>query len=316
MIAPEISVVVCTHNPRAEVFQKTVAGLRAQSLPTESWQLLVVDNASQAGAVSASDFSWHANSRIIVEPKLGLTPARLRGIAEATGAVIVFVDDDNVLAPEYLDRVRHLAQTQPRTGAWGGRVLPQFESATAPWHAEFLSMLALRDLGPDAIEVPAPGSPDMRITSYPESIPLGAGMAIRKVAATHYAATVGSSKLRAQLDRRGRILSSGGDNDLMLTVLRGGWNVAYQPELVVTHQIPAERLSAAYLGRLRRGIFRSWVAVRRVHGLPVSPPISRRSLPFRRAWAWFKWRAWRGDAAWVHWNGECGDLEGRADSHA
>ena len=42
---------------------------------------------------------------------LGLTPARLRGIRESIGDVVVFVDDDNILAANYLTTVKQIAAT-------------------------------------------------------------------------------------------------------------------------------------------------------------------------------------------------------------
>jgi glycosyltransferase involved in cell wall biosynthesis len=298
------------------VLRRVLDALAAQTLDCALWELILIDNASKP-AVSAEHVQpFRAQARIVVEPVLGLTAARLRGIAEATGDVLVFVDDDNLLAPDYLAHAARLAAAEPQIGAWGGRIVPEFETAPAAWQQEFLPMLALRDLGLQPHDVPAPVTPEAPITSYNESTPLGAGMVVRKQAAALYAGAVAGSSQRGRLDRRGRNLSSGGDNDLVLTILRGGWDVAYRPELLLTHQIPAERLTDRYLGRLRRGIFRSWVHVRQLHGLPHPPPIPRWRLPFLRANAWVKWRAWRGGAAWVHWNGQCGDLEGRADLHA
>ena len=41
--------------------------------------------------------------------RLGLTPARLRGIRESRGELLVFVDDDNVLERDYLEVALALA---------------------------------------------------------------------------------------------------------------------------------------------------------------------------------------------------------------
>src|SRR5437870_757728 len=98
-----VSVIVCTHNPRDDYFARCVAGLESQTLPRERWELIVVDNASAAGRGPREDLSWHPFVRLLPEATLGLTPARLRGIRDATGELLVFVDDDNVLDADFLE---------------------------------------------------------------------------------------------------------------------------------------------------------------------------------------------------------------------
>ena len=48
--------------------------------------------------------------------RFGLTYARLRGIKEASGDLLVFVDDDNVLDPDYLETVQRVAEEKPFLG--------------------------------------------------------------------------------------------------------------------------------------------------------------------------------------------------------
>ena len=88
-----------------------------QTLPKDHWELLVIDNAFDRVLASEWDLSWHPQARHIREDELGLTPARLRGIAEARGDVFVFVDDDNLLH-----------QNDPREGASDCRRPPVYRS--------------------------------------------------------------------------------------------------------------------------------------------------------------------------------------------
>jgi len=66
-------------------------------------------------------------------------------------------------------------------------------------------------------------------------------------------------------DRRGGALTSSGDNDIVLCAMRAGWEVGYFPQLMLTHLIPAGRLSVDYLSRLNRGIQTSWIQVLAAH---------------------------------------------------
>jgi glycosyltransferase involved in cell wall biosynthesis len=98
-----ISVIICTHNPRPDYLRRVLEALRNQTLSLEKWELLLVDNASQEPVTSESwDLSWHRHARYIREENVGIASARLRGMQEANADLMVFVDDDNVLSPDYL----------------------------------------------------------------------------------------------------------------------------------------------------------------------------------------------------------------------
>src|SRR5262245_3180408 len=97
------SVVICTHNPRLDYLRRALDGLKAQALPRDRWELLVVDNASDTAPVAAADLAWHPRAAVVREDVLGLTAARVRGIAATNGDLVVFVDDDNIVAPDYLE---------------------------------------------------------------------------------------------------------------------------------------------------------------------------------------------------------------------
>src|SRR5262249_33507085 len=100
----KLSLIICTHNPRREYFDRCLGALRAQTLPSHDWELLIVDNCSAEPVNIEHILSYHPGAKVIREEVLGLTPARLRGIREATGDVLVFVDDDNVLDADFLQQ--------------------------------------------------------------------------------------------------------------------------------------------------------------------------------------------------------------------
>src|SRR5438067_13074390 len=99
----KVSVVIPTHNPDKPRFTRTLHALQNQTLSSADWELVIVDNASQKSVDGSFDFSGFASVHVIVEAKLGLTYARVCGINNARGSVIVFVDDDNELAEDYLE---------------------------------------------------------------------------------------------------------------------------------------------------------------------------------------------------------------------
>lgn len=306
--AVQVSVVIPTRNPNAERLRRTLAGLAAQTLDRNLWETLLVDN--------ASDQSWEPppelaaalpGFRRLREPTVGLTPARLRGIREARGGVLVFVDDDNILVPTYLSDAHHLFEGNPRLAAAGGPVVPAWETRPPEWTREFHGLLALRDLGTaPRIAAGGPAAP------WPEVAPVGAGLVVRRAAALAYAEAVTSDPVRRALDRQGAQLGSGGDNDLVFTVLHAGGDVGYFPELRVTHLIPSARLGPAYLARLNEGIMRTWVVVLHLHGHCPWPAIAPWTVGLRTLRAWIRGRAWRSNANYVRWRGAAGQFQGQA----
>src|SRR5208282_5798299 len=112
-------------------------------------------------------------------------------------------------------------------------------------------------------------------------------------------------------DRRGVDLSSGGDNDIVLCAMREGWQVAYFPQLALTHLIPSSRLEPEYLAMLNRGIQRSWMQVLTRHRANPWPPLTAGGATLRKIKAWFAYRAWSSSASRIRWMGACGHFEGR-----
>lgn len=312
-MTPLITVILPTYNPHTERLARTLNGLRAQTLPADRWETVVVDNASTRFPDTAF-FSVHgpANLRVLREPELGLSHARKHGFAAAQASAAVLVDDDNVLAPDYLEQALALLAAHPSVGTLGGPVLPEFAIEPPAWTKEFHGLLALRDLGPHPIFSTGLRPDGAALNTYPLHAPVGAGMVIRRAAWESWLQHLDSGSAHtAPTDRKGDDLASSGDNDIVMAALVAGWESAYLPELRLTHLIPAERLQPAYLARLNRGIQRSWMRVLARYDASPWPPIARWTLPLRSARAWLRHRAWRSSAGRIRWQGALGHFEGR-----
>lgn len=305
----DVSAIIPTHNPDPGRLGRALLGLRAQTLPAASWETVIVDNASAQFPESGflAEFA-PPRHRVVLEPALGLSAARQCGFSAAAGRIAVLVDDDNVLASDYLENVVRIFSAQPKVGAIGGASLPEFEREPEDWQREFFGLLALRDLGPEPLISKTLCPPGAVREEYPSFAPIGAGMAIRRDAAAAWVGTAGLSRLS---DRRGRELTSSGDNDIILAIMRRGWEVGYFPELRLTHLIPASRLYPTYLERLNRGIQRSWMQVLARHGINPWPPLTPTGARLRKIKAWCSYRAWSSPAARIRWQGACGHFEGR-----
>jgi glycosyltransferase involved in cell wall biosynthesis len=305
----KVSVLIPTHNPRPEYLRRTLTALRAQALAANHWECLIIDNASTSPLdIQAYGDIAPAGTRVLNEPRLGLTAARRRGLSEAAGEFAVFVDDDNLLAPDYLAAALDTFGRLPKVGAVGGRSIGEFETAPSEWHQEFLSLLAVRDLGPAEKISQGLRPAGSRHNCYPLFAPVGAGMALRREA---WLTWLHSDATRTISDRRGSDLTSSGDNDIILTLMSSGWEVAYCPKLALKHIIPTTRLNAGYLARLNRGIQQSWMQVLSAHDANPWGKLTRSGATVRKAKAWFAYRAWSSAPAKIRWQGACGHFDGR-----
>jgi glycosyltransferase involved in cell wall biosynthesis len=312
----KLSAVICTHNPRRDYLDATLASIRAQTgIPIGTkWELLIIDNASREPLAGTLDLSWHANARVINESRLGLTFARLRSFDEARGEILIYIDDDNILAETYFANVLHIFTTNPYFGAIGGKSLPVYETDPPSWFAETGITLACRDLGDLPLSANWP-EPNGTTRIYPNCAPIGAGMAVRRSAYGAYVQGASQDTRRTALGRRGGDLASGEDNDMIMSILAQGWFVAYMPELSLQHLIPASRLTLDYLAGYARSSNRTWVQVLDVHGICPWPRIARWTVPLRNARAFLRTKPWQSPLARLHWQAAIGQYEGRAALH-
>ena len=239
----QLSVIICTHNPRPDYLKRTLDALEAQTLPREQWELLFIDNASKGSLAGEWDLSWHPHARHVREEELGLTAARFRGIREAAAGLLVFVDDDNVLAPDYLSNALKLTLSHAWVGAFGGNIIGEFESKPERWAEVMLPSLAIVQVKQEEWAC-SPG------TRAAYTAPCGAGMVVRREIATYYAGRSANDPLRRSLGRKGASLASGEDSDLAFCACALGFAVGRFPQLQLTHLISAARLKRDYLLRL------------------------------------------------------------------
>ncbi len=121
-----ISIVVPTFR-REAYLQPLFAAVGAQlTTVADRVELVLVDNSPEASARSvASDAP--AFVRFVHEPRTGVAQARNRGVAEARGGYVIFLDDDETPAPGWLAAFSKAAHRGDR--AVFGAVEPMFDDA-------------------------------------------------------------------------------------------------------------------------------------------------------------------------------------------
>src|SRR5207237_7746739 len=172
-----LSVIICAHIPRSDYFPRVLSALKVQTLPAGEWELLLIDNASRQCLAELWDLTWHPNARHVREEELGLTPARIRGIQESRGEILVFVDDDNLLADDYLENALNLAERHQHIGAFGGSIIGEFEVPPPDWIKPYLPAFAIYPLERDTWS---------NVLSWSEPTPYGAGLCVRRNVVQEY----------------------------------------------------------------------------------------------------------------------------------
>jgi glycosyltransferase involved in cell wall biosynthesis len=264
----DLSVILCVFNPLPDVLEKVFDALNRQTLARDRWELIVIDNNSNP-PLDLSPFN-HCVSQLIRESQPGVPRARSRGIVAASADLLLMLDDDNVLDPDYLQTAVDIAAANPTLGAFGGISRPLLQTGEPkPWQQKMYPFIAVRDLGP----APIISSEDQR----GDWEPIGAGMVVRKIVAKKFSEYVQQNPIAASIDRRGKTLLSGYDSLLARCSYPLGFFNSYQPRLKLTHIIKPQRMKISYMIRLLLGHGRSFVMLNTILGQP-SPPLAFRDL--------------------------------------
>lgn len=265
---PDVSVIICTHNPRLAQFRWMLASLESQTMSRSRFEVIVVDNHSST-PLRESELRdmCDVDLQVLREPRIGLTYARCTGIQRSRADILVFVDDDNHLFPDYLDQAAAIAAREPRIGHFGGISLPLHEEPIREWQKKFLPSLGVRDHGPAPITSAK--------NSWGEWEPIGAGMVCRRAIAEYFTKVVEGNGLAQLLGRKGSALMSGEDTLLARVAVEMGYACSYQPALRLFHFIRAARLRPRTLARTMLGHGRSYV---------ILEELSRRPVPAESYW--------------------------------
>ena len=127
---PTISVVICAFTlDRLQVLGEAVDSLRAQTLPPHE-VVLVIDHAPEL--LEEVRGRWPDLKIVPNREKQGLSGARNTGVAEATGEVVAFLDDDAIADHDWLRRLAD-AYADPKVLGAGGTVRPRWVEGQPSW---------------------------------------------------------------------------------------------------------------------------------------------------------------------------------------
>jgi glycosyltransferase involved in cell wall biosynthesis len=221
-----VSVIVPTICREPDRLAHTVDSLLALDYP--DLEVVIVDNRPDAPPDGLAQVLAGRRVSIVHEPKAGVSHARNRGIAETTGSIIAFTDDDVVVDPRWARAIALRFALSPEVEAVGGLVRPEVLDIEAQlWFEEFYGGFS-KSLRRHIVSLAQPDRADPLFPYAPGRYGAGCNMAFR----------------RSTLDRLGGFepalgtgtpARGGEDLAIFLRLVLGGGVVAFEPAALVYH---------------------------------------------------------------------------------
>lgn len=261
---PPVSVVICAYTlERIDRIAAAVASLQRQTVAPHEL-VLVIDHSPELETECKR--RWPEAKVLPNREQQGLSGARNTGLAECSGAVVAFLDDDAVAAPDWIERLGAAYADEWVIGA-GGAVRPDWDEGRPRWFPPEFDWVV--------------GCTHSGMPQQPEAVRnlVGANMSFRREA------LVEAGGFRHELGRIGKIPAGCEETDLCIRIghLRPESEIRYDPEAVVDHFVPGERGRFSYFSSRCRGEGRSKSILTALvggdSGLSAERSYVRRTLP-------------------------------------
>ncbi len=260
----KLSIIVCTYNRDAYIL-KTLSKLKNQTTNNQLYEVIIINNNSTDNTeeicreyilpLSESNF-YYFN-----EKKQGLSFARNRGITEAKGEIIAFIDDDARACDDYCEKIISFFENDKEAKVIGGKITPEYESKKPAWMSKYLlPLVAGLDMG-DKIK-------EFRFSKFP----IGANMAFRRSVFENY------GYFNESLGRKGSKLEGGEEKDMIFRLKNDNQKIIYVPQVHVHHFIPDKRTQKDYIKYQAIGVGTS--EKKRLHKASISIWIQKILLEF------------------------------------
>lgn len=238
------SFITCTYN-RDKYIGQTLQSVCDQKYPDNNYEIIVIDNNSTDNTASiCEEFRAeypNKNFRYFKEMNQGLSFALNRGIKEAQGEYLIFVDDDETIIPEHLERLDNHLRTYPEAVLCGTPVIPVYEIPEPKWMSRFTQRLigGYFDQGKEVKILEA--------KNYP-----GTGHTIiKKELYERY------GNYNTELGRKGTSLIGAEDKDMFNRLKNNNIVCYYLPDIPIYHHIPPNKMTDEFFHKLTYSIGKS-----------------------------------------------------------
>lgn len=231
-----LTAIICTYN-RAKYIGNLLESIAVNDLPKSEYEILLVDNNCTDNTREICETFAEAhkdvNFRYVVEPEQGLSAARNKGIKEAKGDILVYIDDDALVDTWYLRTIVEYIAAHPEIDAVGGPIIPLYETEEPKWMAHHTKELLTgylyqgEKIGPFIKRYPGGGNAAFRACVF-QQIGL----------------------FNTALGRKGSGLMGSEEKDIFDKMHAQNMQVRYLPKMILHHIIPQKKLEREYFDRL------------------------------------------------------------------
>lgn len=217
---PAVSIILCTTGQRPMLMQ-CLERLTTQARQYHDCEIIVVLNGPQNATFTEEVSKFPV--RLLNEPRRGVSFARNHAVPRAKGEILIFVDDDILIGPRWLEEILKGFQ-DPQIYCVTGRVIPAgpitFTSERSGRY--FTSERALTNWTLDSSD------PNWYQYILGEPVGFGSNMAFRKSFLENY------SLLPTDLGA-GSLIGGGDEFYMFIQVLKHGFRLHHNPAAAVTH---------------------------------------------------------------------------------
>ena len=237
------SIIVCTKD-RKDTLHKSINTLISNlGLLGKSTEILIVDQSQNnltRKLIKKLKSKYKTFSiRYIRSNRVGISISRNIGIKNSSGKLIVFVDDDIVLPPNWLKVIDQITERYKNIDVFGGKILPSIDIESKHKYISYLRKdgciwpYALCDLGNSVIKYPS-DHPVFMVTAM---------MVVRRHIFDQFGIF---NELFGNLESKIKIQGSE-DTELIYRLTKNKVKMMYHPKIKSIHAIGEERLSKWYL---------------------------------------------------------------------
>ena len=248
----KISAIICTYNRQKYLYQ-VLESIKNQSLNPQFYEIVVVNNNSTDNTELICQTYRKDNPDLsfiyVSESEQGLSAARNRGIKEASGKYLTFIDDDAFPDKDFLKILYDYMKQSPEVSAVGGKILLKYEQEKPKWLTPYLSSLF------------GYFNPGNKTGEFPKNrYPRGSNMTFRKIIFDQV------GLFDTKLGRKGSDMQGSEEKELFARIYKMNFMVRYLPSAIVYHSVPPERTTVEFIRNQAISYGRSEKYYRQQHG--------------------------------------------------
>lgn len=149
---PEISVIILNWNGK-QFLEDCLRAMRRQTL--RDFETIVVDNGSTDGSVEYIRTHFSEMTLVALPENLGFTGGNIAGYAQASGNLVVLLNNDTEAHPSWLEEIHTASQAYPHAGSFASKMMYFDERGRVENCGFDLGLMgATVDLGRDELDGP------------------------------------------------------------------------------------------------------------------------------------------------------------------